>query len=171
MSPCNKRIRRALVEEQGLRFLEGLQTGEDFCFCFACALKAKSIRILPADIYRTDISDPMSLSRRFRPDLDETMAAVFAHVTCLPGAEQYADILEALYLRQALGCLAEEWKRGRPSRQRVMQICDRFRTPIGRATGMCRLLRLWLQWRWDPLLGWLAYLGKGRKFAAWRKKY
>lgn len=170
MSPCNKRIRRGFLEEQGLQFIEGLQTGEDFCFCFACALAAKRVEIIPADIYRTDISNQNSLSRRYRPNLDETMAAVFAHVVGLKGAARYTDILEELHLRQALGCLAEEWKQGRPSKQRVAQICGRFRRPIGRAGGCFRLLRLLLRWRWDWLLGLLAYWGKGRKFAKWRKK-
>ncbi len=171
MSPCNKRIRRALVEQHGLRFIEGLQTGEDFCFCFACALAAKSLAIIPADIYRTDISNLNSLSRRYRADLDETMATVFAHVASLKGAARYGDILEELHLRQALGCLAEEWKRGRPTRRRVAQICDRFRTPIGKAEGLgWWILRLLLWWQWDGLLRLLAYWGKGRKFAKWRKK-
>lgn len=170
MSPCNKRIRRSLIEAQGLGFIEGLQTGEDFCFCFACALAAESIAVIPADVYRTDISNLNSLSRGYRPHLDETMAAVFSHVARLNGAERYADILEELHLRQALGCLAEEWKRGQPSKQRVEEICDRFRSPIGRADGYVWVLRLLLWWRWNWLLGWLAYLGKGRKFAKWRKK-
>lgn len=170
MSPCNKRIRRALVEQHGLRFIEGLQTGEDFCFCFACALAAKSVEMIPADIYRVDISNLNSLSRGYRPELDETMAAVFTHVAGLKGAERYSDLLEELQLRQALGCLAEEWKQGRPSKQRVEQICDRFRRPIGKAGGCYWVLRLLLRWRWDWLLGLLAYWGKGRKFAKWRKK-
>lgn len=171
ISCCNKRFRRKFLESQGLCFPEGWQVGEDFCFCFACALGAKNLVCIPADIYRVDTSNQNSLSRGFRPDLEEHMAAVFAHVAALPGAENYGDILEELRLRQVLGCIAEEWKRGRPSRKRTAEICARFREPIGRPRRPAyRLAGFLLKKRWHRALFWLAYLGKGRKFRAWRRK-
>lgn len=171
VSCCNKRFRREWMEELGLRFPEGWQVGEDFCFCFACALGAKSLVCIPEDIYRADLSNQNSLSRGFRPDLDKTMAAVLAAVAELPGVETYGDILEELRLRQVLGCIAEEWKSGRPSRQRTAEICGRFQKPIGNPKRLVyRLIGFLLKKRWDWALFWLAYLGKGRKYRAWRRK-
>ena len=171
MSCCNKRFRREFLESRGLRFPEGWQVGEDFCFCLACALGTEALVCIPADIYRVDISNKNSLSRGFRPDLDQNMAAVFDAVAELPGAEQYGDVLEELRLRQILGCLAEEWKAGMPSRQRVTEICTRFRNPVGKPRRLAyRLIGSLLKKRWDRALFWLAYLGKGRTFREWRKR-
>lgn len=171
MSSCNKRFRREFLEENALRFLPGWQVGEDFCFCFACALAAETLECIPADLYHADVSDQNSLSRRYRPDLDQAMAAVFAHVAQLEGAAQYRDTLEALRLRQAVACIAEEWKRGRPGSSRIREICSRFRESVGKPKGLVnRALWLLLRWRWDGVLGWLAWLGKGRKFRKWRKE-
>lgn len=170
MSPCTKRLRRRFLEENALKFREGQQVGEDFCFCMACALAADRVAVSAADIYRADLSDANSLSRRYRPGLDTTMADAFAFVAALEGAVEYADLLDFLYVKQAVACIAEEYKVGTPAYGRVREICGRFREPIGKPTGLlhksirCLLNR-------SCLLTWLgAYLVKGRKFEICRRR-
>lgn len=170
MSPCTKRIRRCLLEEHALWFPEGLQVGEDFCFCTACALKAETIGVSAADIYRADISDEKSLSRRYRLGLDETMAYAFTHVAALEGAEDYADILDYLYVKQAVACIAEEYKQGTPAYVRVREICERFRTPLGKPTGFLHQSIRWLLGHSCVAIWFAAYLLKGRKFEKCRKR-
>lgn len=170
MPPWNKRIRRGFIEEKQLRFVEGLETGEDFCFCMTCALAAETIAVSAADIYRADISNEKSLSRRYRPGLDKTMVWVFSYIAALDGAAAYGDILDSLYVKQAVSCIAEEYKQGTPSRCRVREICGRFHAPIGKPTGLLHRGIRWLLAH-SCLLTWLgAYLLKGREFEKCRKQ-
>ena len=170
MSACTKRIRRSFLEETGLRFREGQQVGEDFCFCAACALAAEGVLVSATDIYRADISDENSLSRRYRPGLDVAMAEAFAFVATLEGAAEYADILDFLYVKQAVACIAEEYKQGTPSLRRVREICGRFRKPIGKPTGFLHGCIRWCLTH-SCLLTWLgAYLLKGWEFERCRKR-
>ena len=169
MSPCTKRLRRSFLEAHSLRFPEGLQVGEDFSFCMACAMKADRVEVSAGDIYRADISNPNSLSRRYRPDLDATMARVFAQIAGLEGAEIYGDLLDFLYVKQAVACIAEEYKQVPPSRQRVAEICDRFREPIGSTGGLMHYSLRWLLAHGRGVLWLGAYLGKGWRFKKCRK--
>lgn len=170
MSPCNKRLRRTFLLENQIRFPEGMQIGEDLCFCFACALAAKSLAVSPADLYRVDVSNPNSLSRGYRPGLDREMVRVFDNIRKLEGAARYGDLLDALYVRNAFTCIAEEYKRGRPTRQRVEEICQVFRAPIGPVVGwMHRWVRRMLTGSCLPI--WFAaWLLKGRTWEQHRRK-
>lgn len=171
MPPWNKRIRRSLIEENRLRFPEGLQIGEDFCFCFACALAAKTIHVSAADIYCVDISNENSLSRGYRTDLEKSMVRAYRYVAGLNGAEAYGKILDFLFVTHVFTCIAEEYKQAPPTRQRVCRICDSFRPAISKPSGAVhRGIRLLLKLRWDDPLWLAAYLWKGRKFAKCGKR-
>ena len=170
-APWNKRFRTQFLREQRLRFLEDLDIGEDLCFCFAYALGCKSIGVLNEVLYRVDLSNDHSLSRRYRPDLDKTMGFVYRHVAALPGAESYGGLLDWQFARCALGCLAEECKAvpfGKLPMARIRQICDEFRSPLSpkRIHWRHKCLRAGLRLRLDGLLYGAAYMGKGRK---WKK--
>jgi hypothetical protein len=178
-APWNKRFRAELIRQGKLQFPENLDTGEDFCFCFAYALGCRSVECLPQVLYRVDLSNENSLSRRYRPDLADTMCFVYRYGASLPGAEVYGGELDWQYARCALGCLAEECKAvpfGRLARGRLREICGKFRLPLSpeRVNLRHRLLRLALGLRLDGLLYAAAYLGKGRKWSkgrngTWRK--
>ena len=170
MSSCTKRFRRSFLEEKQLRFQEGLQVGEDFCFCMACALGAERIAVSGADIYIADCSKKHSLSRGYRPHLDETMVRVYDHIAGLEGAANYADILDYLYIKQAVSCIGEEYKLGTPTYGRVREICERFRTPLGKPTDFLHQSIRWLLGHGCVVIWLAAYLLKGRKFAKCRKR-
>lgn len=170
MSACTKRIRRSFLAETGLVFRQGQQVGEDFCFCTACALAADRVLVSPAEIYRADLTNAESLSRRYRPGLDQTMAEAFAFAAALDGAAEYADLLDYLYVKQAAACIAEEYKQKTPSFVRVREICGKFRPPIGNVTGLRHRCIRWLLDH-SCLLTWAgAYLLKGREFEQCRKR-
>lgn len=171
-SSCSKRIRRSLIVENRLRFTESLQVGEDFCFCFACALAAESIGVSGGCIYCADISDDNSLSRRYRPQLAEDLCRGFA---CAAQPGQYLDTLDYLFARSALTCIAEKFKqkdlRYFRDREEIRRICEQFRQPIGPCRGMVhRMLRLLLRCRADFLIYGIAWFGKGRRFQICRKR-
>lgn len=171
-SPCNKRIRRSLIEENRLRFTEGLQVGEDFCFCFACTLAAETIGVSGACIYYADISDDNSLSRRYRPQLAEDLCQGFA---CAAQPGRYLAALDYLFARSVFTCIAEEFKakdlRYFRDRVEIQRLCDQFRQPIGPCRGIVhRVLRLVLKLRADFLIYCIAWLGKGRRFPKCRKR-
>lgn len=175
MSPCNKRIRRKLIKENNLRFVEGMQMGEDFCFCFSCALAADTIGVSREDIYRVDISNGNSLSRRYRPHLDQQMRRVFNCVAQIDREGRYGAILDWLFAKNVFTCIAEECKRKDlryfRDRHEIRQICDGFRQPTGSVSGIAHgFLRLMLKYRLDYPIYRIAYLFKGRKFEKCRKR-
>ena len=51
MPPWNKRFKRSILEEKRLRFIEGMQIGEDFNFCLAYAMECETIEILSTSLY------------------------------------------------------------------------------------------------------------------------
>jgi glycosyltransferase involved in cell wall biosynthesis len=75
-SPCNKIIRRKLIEAEGLRFPEGIMLREDLHFVLQAYCYAKKVAILPDIIYHyrahepgTPISQTMLVSLKTIEDL------------------------------------------------------------------------------------------------------
>lgn len=163
-SVCNKRFRRAFLEENQARFDEKYAVGEDFLFCFSLLCKTERIALHPKCIYHADLGNENSLSRGFRPGLSETQAEVF---TKAAQQGKYLAELDYRYTRACLSSLAELWKAGWPSMADIRRVCDCFRKPLGPLRGPGHFaLRLAVHLKWDGLLAILAFLGKGRKF--WR---
>lgn len=170
MPPWNKRFRRSVMEEMGLRFVEGMQIGEDFNFCFAYALACQSIEILPKPLCCIDISGEDSLSRKYRPHLDDQMCQVFRCAAKADAKGGYLGILDYLFAKNVFTCLAEECKNRNLSffrdRQDIKAICSKFRQPIGPVScGIIHKgLRLLLKWKLDFPIFVVAWLAKGRSF-------
>lgn len=170
MSPWNKRFKRSFVEAGHLRFAEGLQIGEDFNFCFAYAIGCHSIGILADKLCCIDISGEDSLSRKYRPHLDDQMCRVFRLASETDAQGAYSGILDYLFVKNVFTSVAEEFKnRELPyfrNRREIKAICDKFRTPIGPVN--CGIVhkgvRLLLRLRFDFLIYLVAYLARGRKF-------
>lgn len=165
-SVCNKRFRRAFLEENQARFDENHAVGEDFLFCFRLLCRAERIGFSPECIYHADLGNENSLSRGFRPQLAENMAEVFAKAA---QSGKYLAELDYWYVRTCLSALAELWKGDWPRMTDIHRVCNCFRRPLGPARGLRHgALRLAVHLKWDGLLAILAFLGKGRKF--WRKR-
>ena len=165
-SVCNKRFRRAFLEENGAKFDEHYAVGEDFLFCFPLLCKAERIALYPNCIYHADLENGNSLSRGYRPRLAETQAEVF---TKAAQQGKYLPELDFWYTRACLSALAELWKAGWPSMGDIHRVCGCFRRPLGPARGPGHFaLRLAVHLKWDGPLAILAFLGKGRKF--WRNR-
>ena len=178
MSPWNKRFKRSIIKDNELHFIEGLSVGEDFNFCMAYAMQCRTIRVTEKSIIFNDISDQDSLSRRYRPQLDDKLVSVFRSVektvsenTLYAGKiPQFMTIVDYLYVRHVFSCISEEFKQGRlhyfRDRKRIVEICEKFRQPI--SDDYCgivhRALRLALKWRFYFPFYFVSYLVKGRKY-------
>ena len=74
-------VRRALVEEAGIRFVEGADIGEDMQFILRTFLRAKQVVQLHTSLYRYNAVSSTSISRGFTPEKRvqvETNLAAFA---------------------------------------------------------------------------------------------
>lgn len=147
MSPCDKRFRREIIEKYGIRFIPGMHIGEDFNFCLAYAMYSAHIETVREKLIVFDVSNENSLSRRYRPNLDGQLAAVFASAarTIEAGGvygEQSGILLrelDYLFIKHLFSCVTEEIRGGklRPfrDRRRLAEICGKFRTRYGE--GFC----------------------------------
>lgn len=167
MTLWNKRFLRSRIEDLKLRFIPGMQIGEDFNFTMAYALSAQSIGFCPRCILHNDPTDPNSLSRKYRPGLEDQLVWVFSCLNELQGIDPYRDILDYLFARSAFTGIAETFKE--PSidgRTRLYEICEKFRTPLTsrRCGPVHRLLRLLLRLRCYHLLYFVAEAVKGKAF-------
>lgn len=180
MPPWNKRFKRSILEEKRMRFIEGMQIGEDFNFCLAYAMECETIEILSTSLYCVDITGENSLSRKYRSDLDKKMCEVFrnAAVTIRNSGKSQEQknallgILDYLFIKNVFTCIAEEFKHRKLSfwkhRKEIKGICDQFRQPIStvRCGTVHRVLRLMLKLKMDFPVYLVAYWVKGRKFSA-----
>jgi hypothetical protein len=180
MAPWNKRFRNDIIQSNSLAFTEGLSVGEDFCFCMAYAMKSRTIRVNGSQLIHIDISDGQSLSRRYRPQLDDMLVSVFANVCRTihgselnqPQKDRLLAAADLVYVRHVFSCISEEFKQKKlryaKARQRISDICEKFRQPLAR--GYCsifhRLLRLALKWRLYYPLYLVCYWVKGRKYSS-----
>lgn len=138
MSPVNKRFKGMCITKNNLRFIEGMHIGEDFNFCFAYALKCFSIGIVSNVIYYADISDSNSLSRKYRPHLDDQMVSMFTHAaqsvknSGLHQNEVTALLteLDYLFVKHLFSSIIEELKADRlhyvKDHGQLVHICRKF---------------------------------------------
>lgn len=138
MSPWDKRFRRSVIEGESIRFIEGMSTGEDFNFCLAYAMYAKSIETTPASILVNDLSNENSLSRRYRPHLDDQLIDVFDHAArSVKGSTVYAEQsgellmeLDYLFIKHLFSCVMEELRGGQlhyvKDYKKLVGICKKF---------------------------------------------
>lgn len=180
MSPCNKRFQKRIIDHYGLRFIEDLSVGEDFNFCMAYAMRCRRIGVTEKSILFVDLSNQGSLSRRYRSQLDDKLVFVFQNVAkTLSGNTLFSDqtprlmaILDYIYVRHVFSCISEEFRQGKQpyfrNRQRVAEICEKFREPLSEERfGMThRALRLALSRRLYFPFYLVSWLVKGRKCPA-----
>ena len=178
MSPWNKRFKLSIINKHAVRFMEGLSVGEDFNFCTAYAMQCRTICVTGKKIIFNDISDQGSLSRRYRPQLDDKLVWVFQNVAkTVSGNTLYAGqtpqllaIVDYLYVKHVFSCISEEFKQNRINyfrdRQRIVEICEKFRQPISddRCGIVHGALRLALKWRLYFPFYFVSYVVKGRKY-------
>lgn len=138
MSPWDKRFRRSIIERESIRFIEGMSTGEDFNFCLAYTMHAKSIETTPASILINDLSNENSLSRRYRPHLDDQLIDVFAHAarsvkSSTVYSEQSGELLmelDFLFIKHLFSCVMEELRGGRlhyvKDHRKLVSVCRKF---------------------------------------------
>lgn len=178
MPPWNKRFQRSIIDAHHLRFLEGMQIGEDFNFCMAYAMHCRQIGISSAQIVCNDITDQDSLSRKYRPRLDLQMLDVFEHVAQTIQNSPQPDnwkaqllaIADYLFIKNVFSGISEEFKQKKLSyikdRKQIAEICDTFQHPLSdmRINLIHRALRWMLAWKiYDPFYL-VSYWVKGRKY-------
>lgn len=138
MSPCDKRFRRSIIEEQAIRFVEGMHIGEDFNFCLAYAMYCCSIESVPSNILVVDLSNENSLSRRYRPHLDDQLIEVFAHAAhAIESSTVYKEQsgtllmeLDYLFIKHLFSCVMEELRGSQlhyvKDHRKLVSICRKF---------------------------------------------
>lgn len=138
MSPWDKRFRRSIIEEQAIRFIEGMHIGEDFNFCLAYAMYANSIKTIPTSILVNDLSNEDSLSRRYRPHLDDQLVEVFTHAAqSIMSSNVYKEQSDALlmeldylFIKHLFSCVMEELRGGQlhyvKDHKKLVSICRKF---------------------------------------------
>lgn len=177
MHPVNKCLKNEIIQREHLRFAEDLHIGEDFVFCMAYALYCRGIDIEQSNLYRYDVSDQGSLSRKYRKDLCGQMNHVYARVrdyiaVCalpLDQKNRLMAVADYLYIKNVCSCIAEEFKHGHFGylryREDFAAICGAFQRSLSdqRCNLIHRGLRLLLKWHiYWPFYG-VTYLAKGRK--------
>ena len=146
MSPWDKRFRREIIEKYGIRFIPGMHIGEDFNFCMAYAMHSASIKTVREKILVFDVSNENSLSRKYRPHLDDQLVWEFesAARTIRGGGvyEKQSGILlrelDYLFIKHLFSCVTEEIKGGKLDHRRLAEICGKFRTRYGE--GFCGMV-------------------------------
>lgn len=173
MSPWDKRFKREIIEAHAVRFPKNMQIGEDFNFCMAYAMHCSTLEVLNRKIIYNDITDQGSLSRKYRPDLDDQMVRSFtAAAQTLRNAGQAEDLKrrllavnDYLFVKHTFSCICELYKVKSPSRAEIHAICRKFRTPL--AEDRCGIvhtgLRLLLKLRVYFPFALVSYLAKGRR--------
>lgn len=138
MSPWDKRFKRSIIEQGEIRFIEGMSTGEDFNFCLAYAMHAGSIETISASILVNDLSNENSLSRRYRPHLDDQLIDVFDHTArSVEGSAVYKEQsgellteLDYLFIKHLFSCVMEEVRAGQlryfKDHGKLVRICRKF---------------------------------------------
>lgn len=138
MSPWDKRFRRSIIENKSIRFIEGMSTGEDFNFCLAYAMHAERIETISASILINDLSNENSLSRKYRPHLDDQLLDAFSYATesvkqsviYKDQAEVLLTELDYLFIKHLFSSIMEELRVGRlhylKDHGKLVSICRKF---------------------------------------------
>ena len=186
MSPWNKRFKRKIINDNKIRFIRQLQTGEDFNFCLEYMLNCDSITVKYEKLYTVDISDSTSLSRKYRPHLDIQLEKVFKNAADLirkssldtVDKEKLLCITDYLFIKNVFTCIAEEFKANSPSYRRmkndIAEIYKRFRTPLCSKGCYCNIihrgLRVFVYRKcMFPIYG-ITLFAKGKKFAKYMEE-
>lgn len=172
----NKRFKREIIENHRVRFQEHFQIGEDFDFCMNYALWCSTVSVSDKVLYHVDVSDGNSLSRKYRPDLNKKLRAVYLHIREMFEDRKEADInndnvlaaLDFLFARSVFSCIAEEFKTEKPhyfrDKKKYAAICSDFTDSIGPkgvyANAAHRVIRLLLRLRCFFILYLITYIVK-----------
>lgn len=171
MSPWDKRFRRSIIERESIRFIEGMSTGEDFNFCLAYAMHCQSIVTVPSSVLVVDLSNEGSLSRRYRPHLDDQLVAVFAHAArSVESGTVYRERsgillmeLDYLFIKHLFSCVTEELRGGQlhyfKDHRKLVGICRKFVPRYSREYKniIHRGLRTVLDWHMYFVFYWVSY--------------
>lgn len=101
-------IRRSLVEDGGIRFIDGADMGEDMQFILRCFLRAKKVVQLHASLYCWNAANSSSISRSFAPEkraqIERNLAAFAQDFAASDFAKAHPSALDdlKLYLKRPL---------------------------------------------------------------------
>ena len=101
-------VRRSLVEESGIRFIDGADMGEDMQFILRCFLRARNVMQLHESLYRWNATNSASISRSFAPEkraqIERNLAEFARDFPGTAFAEVNPDALDdlKLYLKRPL---------------------------------------------------------------------
>ena len=101
-------VRRALIEEAGIRFIDGADMGEDMQFILRAFLQARNVVQLHESLYRWNAVNSSSISRSFAPEkraqIERNLAAFAAAFPGTAFAEANPGALDdlKLYLKRPL---------------------------------------------------------------------
>ena len=81
-------VRRALIEQNGIRFIPGADIGEDMQFMLRAFLNAKHVVQLHESLYRYNAVNSASISKQFSPEKRAQVEANFREVErCFAGSD------------------------------------------------------------------------------------
>lgn len=101
-------VRRSLIEENGIRFIDGADMGEDMQFILRCFLHAGRVVQLHESLYRWNAANSSSISRSFAPEkraqIERNLAEFARDFPGTAFAEANPDALSdlKLYLKRPL---------------------------------------------------------------------
>ena len=164
----NKCFKRELIERTAQRFSGDLDIGEDQAFIFDYVMKVTSIVSIEDVLYKVDVSDMDSLSRKVRPYLltqmlccMKEMYAVYQRTPHSPEAGKvYERALSWVFYRSAYSCVKEQQKLESDStrrRENIRSICSAYSQKKIRPRGWkCGLIALPVRWHLAGVLDRLA---------------
>lgn len=178
--PSFKRFKREKIESKKLRFIEHMQIGEDFNFCLAYMIDCRTISAKNKVIYYFDTSGNNSLSRKYRPNIDDELLwqfrEIFATIDACGLAMRERNELKKIagYFtqRSVFTCITETFKTGQSqywkNRSYYKEICRKFGDAYFQYTGYYSIIHFVLSFFIKhklvmPLYG-LAKIVKGRQF-------
>lgn len=178
--PSFKRFKREKIESKKLRFIEHMQIGEDFNFCLAYMIDCRTISAKNKVIYYFDTSGNNSLSRKYRPNIDDELLwqfrEIFATIDACGLAMRERNELKKIagYFtqRSVFTCITETFKTGQSqywkNRSYYKEICRKFGDAYFQYTGYYSIIHFVLSFFIKhklvmPLYG-MAKIVKGRQF-------
>ena len=157
-------FRREVITTAGLRFRENLSIGEDQLFLFSYVLQCRSLVSIPDLLYRVDVSDQNSLSRKRRDHLTQQLLQVNREMACALEQTALSDDARAVYrgalawmtYRSAYSCFKELLKYDTAPAQRrreIREICKLYCAESVKPIGWrCRLIALPVQLRMSGVI-------------------
>lgn len=142
MKPSNKRLKREIINNNTLQFIEGLHISEDFNFGMMYLVHCNSIKMYNIPIYYLDLTNDNSLSRKARKNLTEDLVKGFC---CIQNTinnsprstlekQRLLVTLDYLYIKNVCTCIAETFKYCKPqylkNREMYKETCEKFAKPL-----------------------------------------